>query len=286
MRVHLQIAAAAQVQIHDRMAREEGQHVIQEWDSSPDACLTAAIDVQLQRDRRFLRLPAEFGASSWTRHPEGVSKHNERCYGKPRRSAQEANSMPRPSCPADKKFFAPFGAVPHPAFMGKRREARERAVQFLFQYDLNPGQDLQAALDHFWESQRMNALIEEKRPTWGQRVELPPPSAEDTAVRVFAEPLIRGSIENQTQIDELIRRHARNWELHRIAVVDRNIMRLAIYEMLFREDIPPVVSINEAVDIAKKFSTHDSGKFVNGILDKIRAEILRPARTAKDAPAT
>jgi DNA polymerase III alpha subunit (gram-positive type) len=60
--------------------------------------------------------------------------------------------------------------------------------------------------------------------------------------------------------------------------VDRNIMRLAIYEMLHREDIPPVVSINEAVDIAKKFSTQDSGKFVNGILDKIRGEILRPAR--------
>ena len=66
-----------------------------------------------------------------------------------------------------------------------------------------------------------------------------------------------------------------------MAVVDRNVLRLAIYEMLFRHDIPPVVSINEAVDIAKKFSTEDSGKFVNGILDKVRSEILRPARNVK-----
>ena len=66
-----------------------------------------------------------------------------------------------------------------------------------------------------------------------------------------------------------------------MAVVDRNVLRLAIYEMYFREDIPPVVSINEAVDIAKKFSTGDSGKFVNGILDKIKGELLRPARIVK-----
>jgi N utilization substance protein B len=63
-----------------------------------------------------------------------------------------------------------------------------------------------------------------------------------------------------------------------MAVVDRNILRLAIYEMLFRDDIPPIVSINEAVDVAKKFSTKDSGKFVNGILDKIKGELMRPAR--------
>jgi N utilization substance protein B len=66
-----------------------------------------------------------------------------------------------------------------------------------------------------------------------------------------------------------------------MASVDRNILRLAVYEMLHREDIPPVVSINEAVDIAKKFSTQDSGKFVNGILDKVRSELMRPARTVK-----
>ena len=88
-------------------------------------------------------------------------------------------------------------------------------------------------------------------------------------------------LEHRDAIDERIKKHCKNWDFHRIAAVDRNIMRLAIFEMLHREDIPPVVSINEAVDIAKKFSTEDSGKFVNGILDKVRGEILRPARQAQ-----
>jgi len=166
--------------------------------------------------------------------------------------------------------------------MGKRREARERAVQFLFQYDLNPPEDLDGALNEFWDTQRAAAIAEEKGPaTWGQPVELPPPTAEEAEVRRFADPLIRGALEQRQRIDELIKSHAKNWEFHRIAAVDRNIMRLAIYEMLFREDIPPIVSINEAVDIAKKFSTQDSGKFVNGILDKIKGELMRPGRIVK-----
>jgi len=163
--------------------------------------------------------------------------------------------------------------------MGKRREARERAVQFLFQYDLNPPENLDAALAQFWDSQRNAAIAEEKgAATWGQPVELPPPTADEAATRLFAEPLIRGVVEHRDQLDEQIRKYAKNWELHRIAAVDRNILRLAIYEMLHREDIPPVVSINEAVDIAKKFSTQDSGKFVNGILDKVKSELMRPPR--------
>ncbi len=167
--------------------------------------------------------------------------------------------------------------------MGKRREARERAVQFLFQYDLNPPEDLAAALRQFWETQRAAAVAGERKDlaTWGQPVELPPPTSEEAAVQGFADPLIRGALEYRGEADELIKKHARNWELHRIAAVDRNILRLAIYEMLHREDIPPVVSINEAVDIAKKFSTQDSGKFVNGILDKVKSELLRPAREVK-----
>jgi len=167
--------------------------------------------------------------------------------------------------------------------MAKRREARERAVQFLFQYDLNPSENVDEALNHFWGSQRSAAIADEKtgHAHWGQTVELPPISPEETSLREFAEPLIRGTLEHRLEADELIKKHAKNWELHRIAAVDRNILRLAIYEMLHREDIPPVVSINEAVDIAKKFSTEDSGKFVNGILDKIRSELLRPARIVK-----
>jgi transcription antitermination protein NusB len=163
--------------------------------------------------------------------------------------------------------------------MGKRREARERAVQFLFQHDLNPMEDLPAALERFWESQRAAAIAEDKgAANWGVPVELPPPTAEEMAIRLFADPLIHGTLEYRDEADGVIKKHAKNWDLHRIAAVDRNILRLAIYEMLHRADIPPVVSINEAVDIAKKFSTQDSGKFVNGILDKVKGELMRPAR--------
>ena len=166
--------------------------------------------------------------------------------------------------------------------MGKRREARERAVQFLFQHEMNPPEDLDSALEQFWQTQRAAAIAEEKGvATWGQQTELPPPTADEAAVRLFAEPLIRGTLEHRAEADELIQKYTRNWELHRIAAVDRNILRLAIYEMLHRDDIPPVVSINEAVDIAKKFSTQDSGKFVNGILDKVKGQLMRPARVVK-----
>ena len=161
---------------------------------------------------------------------------------------------------------------------GKRREARERAVQFLFQHDLNPPEDLDVALEHFWRTQRLAAFVDESKPTYGQVPELPPPSVDDAALRLFADPLIRGTLEQRDACDEIIKKHAKNWDLHRIAAVDRNIMRLAIYEMLHRDDIPPVVSINEAVDIAKKFSTEDSGKFVNGILDKVKGDLMRSAR--------
>ena len=162
--------------------------------------------------------------------------------------------------------------------MGKRREARERAVQFLFQHDLNPPEDLDAALEHFWTTQRRAALTDEDKATWGQRVELPPASAEDAATRLFADPLIRGTVEHRDECDEVIKKHAKNWDLHRIATVDRNVMRLAIYEMLYREDIPPVVSINEAVELAKRFGDKDSRAFVNGILDRIATEVGRGGR--------
>ena len=166
--------------------------------------------------------------------------------------------------------------------MGMRRQARERAVQFLFQFEMNPPEELEVALNHFWDSQRASALAEDKGDaTWGQTVEAPPLSAEEAAVRAFADPLIRGTLEHRQAIDEQIVKHATNWAMNRIANVDRNVLRLAIYEMLYREDIPPIVSINEAVDIAKKFSTEDSGKFVNGILDKIKGELMRPSRIVK-----
>ena len=140
---------------------------------------------------------------------------------------------------------------------GKRRLAREFAIQFLYQYDMGGG-ELDDALQLFWLTQN---------------------EVNDT-VRAFATELIRGCFANRAAVDEKIQKYTEHWELHRIAAVDRNILRLAMYEMLCRDDIPPVVSINEAVDIAKKFSTRESGAFVNGILDRLKADLLRPARSA------
>ncbi len=184
--------------------------------------------------------------------------------------------------PQSQKSFCIAVFLGHALSMGQRREARERAVQFLFQHDLNPPENLDDALVHFWESQRSSAIAEDKAVSrWGEKTEAPPLTAEESSLRLFAEPLIRGTLENREKLDDQIRKFAQNWDLHRMAVVDRNVLRLAIYEMLYRDDIPPIVSINEAVDIAKKFSTEDSGKFVNGILDKVKGELMRPARAVK-----
>ncbi|MEA3187683.1 MAG: transcription antitermination protein NusB [Chthoniobacter sp.] len=138
--------------------------------------------------------------------------------------------------------------------MGKRREGREAAIQFLFQRDLNSGEQRES-LAHFWEIRT---------------------ATEKT--RGFANALIHGVIAQQPAIDERITAIAANYQLDRIAAVDRNILRVAIYEMLFTDDVPPVVSINEAIEIAKRFGSEDSGRFVNGILDKVRKEIVRPLR--------
>ena len=99
-----------------------------------------------------------------------------------------------------------------------------------------------------------------------------------TSIREFAQPLIEGMIAHLPEIDERIRKYTENYEFHRISPVDRNVLRLAIYEMLYRDDIPPVVSINEAIELAKTFGGAESGKFVNGILDRIRKDLTRPAR--------
>ena len=164
--------------------------------------------------------------------------------------------------------------------MGTRRAAREKAVQFLFQCDVNHPDNVEEALENFWISQRKAVIDAEKgSATWGEQLEVPPPDTEEAATRLFADPLITGALDKWDEINQTIEKHAKNWSLDRIATVDRNVLRLAIYEMLFREDIPPVVSINEAVDIAKRFSTDESGKFVNGILDRVKADLMRPSST-------
>jgi N utilization substance protein B len=141
--------------------------------------------------------------------------------------------------------------------MGLRREAREAAVQFLYQIDTHQPADLATAEAEFWKQNDAKANVRE-----------------------FATDLLRGTLEKKTEIDAKITSLADNWDFNRLAVVDRNILRLAMYEMLFRPEIPPVVSINEAIEIAKKFSSAESGKFVNGLLDRVKKDLLRPARHA------
>jgi len=140
--------------------------------------------------------------------------------------------------------------------MGKRREGREAAVQFLFQHDLDTEKQAEPG-GAFWDLR---------------------PSTQN--VRDFSAQIIKGVIENREKIDELICKYTANYELNRIAVVDRNVLRVAIYEMLCCNDVPPVVSINEAIEIAKRFGSEESGRFVNGILDRIKLDLTRPSRTA------
>jgi N utilization substance protein B len=146
--------------------------------------------------------------------------------------------------------------------MGKRREGREAAVQFLYQADLNAGQTA-AGNTEFWA---LRVGSDKKLASAG--------------TRVFAEQLVAGVQAHATEIDERIVKYAANYELHRIAAVDRNILRVAIYEMLYCPDLAPVIAINEAIEIAKRFGTEKSGGFVNGILDRVKSELNRPAREA------
>ncbi len=95
----------------------------------------------------------------------------------------------------------------------------------------------------------------------------------DPEVREFADTLIRGTKLHEAKIDEFITRYAQNWELDRMAVVDRNILREGIFELLWAQDVPPKVAINEALEVAKKFSTQESSRFINGILDRIHKEL-------------
>ena len=140
-----------------------------------------------------------------------------------------------------------------------RRQAREWAVQFLFQTEFNPS-DLDNALADFWGDDERN------------------PSVRD---QTYVNEVVRGVIEKQREIDRTISKYTDNWDVERLGVLDRIVLRVATFEMLFRGDIPPVVSINEAVEIAKAYSGKDSGRFVNGVLDRIQKELDRPSRTHK-----
>lgn len=137
--------------------------------------------------------------------------------------------------------------------MRKRTFARECALKILYRIEISK-ESVDSSLKDFWSK-----------------------SAEsmDKETHDFTETLVKGTCENITAIDKIISKYTDNWSISRMAVIDRNIMRMSVYEMLYRDDIPPNVSINEAIELAKKYGDIDSGKFVNGILDKIKKVELK-----------
>ena len=145
--------------------------------------------------------------------------------------------------------------------MSKRRRAREMAVQMLYQSDLgeSPAREVIASFEP------------------GPAVRGEDPDARRRAV-AYAKSLARGALEHRDEIDELIRRQAENWRLERMPAVDRNILRLAIYEFLYEDDVPKLVVLDEAIELAKKFGAQESGRFVNGVLDGLLKTRSFPGR--------
>ncbi len=135
--------------------------------------------------------------------------------------------------------------------MRQRTRAREFALQILYQIDITHD-NYDISLDSFWQAHSEERIEEE--------------------MKNFTTELVRGVAENLGAIDKKVSHYATNWQLERMAVVDRNILRISCYELMFRDDIPPKVSINEAIELAKKYSCLEAGKFVNAILDKIKLE--------------
>ena len=140
----------------------------------------------------------------------------------------------------------------------QRRDGRVAALQYLYAWSINEPKNLTDDLRVFFES------CESPREHYS-----------------FGEELIHGVIEHQAEIDSQIKALAHNWEFERIAKIDLAILRLAMFEMIHRKDIPPVVSINEAIDLSKQFSNADAKRFINGILDRLKGQLGRDARKAE-----
>jgi len=140
----------------------------------------------------------------------------------------------------------------------KRTRARELALQFLYQLDLRGGDLLEEAADYVRGEER------------------------DAETARFALRLVEGTHEHRTELDGVIQRVAQNWNISRMAVIDRNVLRLATFELLHSKDVPPKVAINEAIELGKRYSTQNSGAFINGILDRIMNQ-LGPDKTQAEA---
>ncbi len=158
--------------------------------------------------------------------------------------------------------------------MGKRRKAREMAMQMLYQHELG-GSPL-AEIFSCFEVQGCvdDADVAESSPGGGQPAEAAAAIDPEEVRRArksfaYARRLVAGTVENRSAIDDLIRRHAENWRLERMPAIDRNILRLAVYEMVHETSVPKVVIVDEAIELAKKFGSEQSGRFVNGLLDGV-----------------
>jgi transcription antitermination protein NusB len=140
----------------------------------------------------------------------------------------------------------------------QRRDGRVAALQYIYAWSINTPKNLTDDLRVFFEN------CDEPREHYS-----------------FGEELIHGVIEHLAEIDAQIKTLAQNWEFERIAKIDLAILRIAMFEMIYRKDIPPVVSINEAIDLSKQFSNADAKRFINGILDRLKGQLGRDARKAE-----
>jgi N utilization substance protein B len=138
--------------------------------------------------------------------------------------------------------------------MGVRRRARECALQMLFQYDV-----AQPTVPYLL------------RTYWDELTEVKPNQKDE--VHDFANRIVTGVLDNLTDIDLRISRRTENWRISRMAVVDRNVLRMAVYEFLYESDTPRTVVINEALEIARRFSTFEATQFINGVLDAIKRDL-------------
>lgn len=145
--------------------------------------------------------------------------------------------------------------------MGFRRKARELALQMLFQTDFDRNRK------------------EMPRSFWAENKAVP-------QVKAFTELLVQGVIRHLPEIDKMIEKYTRHWSPERMAIVDRNILRFSIFELVYLKEIPPKVTINEAIEIAKKYGNEDSGAFVNGILDHIHRDYLDSAPPDRQSEAS
>lgn len=140
-----------------------------------------------------------------------------------------------------------------------RRKTRELVVQFLFQNEFNPI-PLDKALSYFWDE---NKIIEKEK--------------------TFAEKLINGVLDKKDELDKILSNYTNNWKTERLGSVDLVVMRIALFEILYCDDVPPIVAINEAVHFANDLSSFQSGKFVNGVLDSILHELDYPQKTSTNS---